>query len=90
MSEVTAWIRQWRAGELSRAQLIDRVTARRWPAPAQAQVLGGRWEEPPASPYQYEDGTWSELDRARDRHLIPHDLYVDIYASLTARLNREG
>jgi hypothetical protein len=90
VSDVTERIRRWRAGVLTREQLVGDLCARRWPQPSHTQVLGDRWDEALAPPFAHEEGTWGEIDRARERGLLPHDLYLEILAGIQARLDRDA
>lgn len=91
MSDITDQIRRFRAGEISREQLVRDLGSRTyaipsykkdWPADHYEQLV--RIEERDI----FEEGTFGEVRDAHHSGLLPLDVYADILRVRERRANR--
>jgi len=91
MSDITEQLQRFRAGELTREQLVADLGSRTYPTPSYRKD----W---PTDPYEqlvrseaadrFEEGTFGEVTEARHCGLLPKDVYMDILQALEKRANR--
>lgn len=90
MSDITKQIRRFRAGEISREQLVQDLGSREYAVP-------GHRKDWPTDEYEqlvrieegniFEEGTFGEVREAHHSGLLPLDVYTDV---LRAREKRAG
>lgn len=91
MSDITDQIKRYRAGQISRQQLVEDLGSRTYATPSYEKDM-------PADHYEqlvriesadiFEEGTFGEVSEAHDSGLLPVDVYKDILRALEKRSHR--